>query len=79
MHKFLEATHKNGNIETLNRKGYLGSGFGTIDILDYDYTGNQLNKVTDTANPSHGFKAATASYGYDVNGNMTSDSGKGIW
>ena len=49
-----------------------------MDALGYDYTGNQLTKVTDCGNTAYGFKARSSSYGYDVNGNMISDSGKGI-
>lgn len=46
--------------------------------MTYTYTGNQLNQVQDTGDAGYGFKAANASYNYDINGNMTADSGKGI-
>ncbi len=69
---------KNGNIQGLTRNGYLGSSFGTIDEMSYSYLGNRLTGISETADTSKGFKASTASYVYDINGNMTSDSGKGI-
>ncbi|CAL2106845.1 hypothetical protein T190115A13A_20125 [Tenacibaculum sp. 190524A02b] len=82
---------KNGNILTLLRKGHLNdaaSSFGIMDNLQYTYgAGNKLEKVADSAtNDKYGFKddavntsADTADdYTYDVNGNMVSDTNKGI-
>ncbi|MGS2765232.1 DUF6443 domain-containing protein [Sinomicrobium sp. M5D2P9] len=76
---------KNGNIETLTRRGHLNSGatsFGVMDNLSYDYdTGNKLLKVTDTGNKTYGFKDGTNTnndYTYDVNGNLLTDANKGI-
>ncbi len=47
----------NGNMLTLDRKGYLTTstpGFGTMDQLTYTYDGNRLKKVTDgAAHPSN--------------------------
>ncbi|MGS2764552.1 DUF6443 domain-containing protein [Sinomicrobium sp. M5D2P9] len=76
---------KNGNIETLTRRGHLNSGatsFGIMDNLSYDYnTGNKLLKVTDTGNKTYGFKDGSNTnndYTYDANGNLKTDAKKGI-
>ncbi len=66
---------KNGNIQTLQRN--------TIDDLDYDYLGNQLTRVEDVTSNTQGFKnvsstVGTREYSYDKNGNMVSDTNKGI-
>lgn len=61
--------------------------FGVMDNLTYSYTGNRLMKVADAAPiDQYGFKddavnTATDTaddYGYDSNGNMISDTNKGI-
>ncbi|WP_350292609.1 DUF6443 domain-containing protein [uncultured Croceitalea sp.] len=77
---------KNGNLLTLNRKGwgqFNGSNtFGDIDVLDYtSYEGNKLLKVVDGGNAAEGFRynsAAPVDYSYDANGNMISDTNKGV-
>ena len=73
---------QNGNIKTLNRS------FGTspIDKLVYGYeTGvsNRLSSVIDQAGLPNAdtkgfFDAASSNYTYDPNGNLKTDSGKGI-
>ena len=74
----------NGNINTLKRDGnqILGTGnYGPIDDLRYEYlSGNRLNKVSDATGNTEGFKdvASSIDYDYDDNGNMTSDTNKGI-
>uniref|UniRef100_UPI003D34122E RHS repeat domain-containing protein n=1 Tax=Maribacter sp. 2-571 TaxID=3417569 RepID=UPI003D34122E len=78
----------NGNILGLDRKGHTNAGattFGDMDDLDYVYdSGNRLLKVTDGINGTAGqggFRDANGNgveYGYDTNGNMTSDANKGI-
>lgn len=69
----------NGNILTLNR-AYDGE---TVDILDYEYQGNQLTSVGDEGTNglfderfSEG--KSTDEYLYDANGNMIKDANKGI-
>lgn len=75
---------KNGNIKTLQRKGYFDteSSFGTLDDLAYTYdAGNKLQKVLDNGNDNLGFKDGidtTTEYLYDDNGNMIEDKNKGI-
>jgi RHS repeat-associated protein len=82
---------KNGNITKLKRQGHLNTGatnFGTMDDLTYSYdNGNKLMKVADAATiDQFGFKddavGTTADtsddYSYDVNGNLLSDTNKGI-
>jgi RHS repeat-associated protein len=73
---------KNGNIETLNRAGWQNNGtYANMDVLNYQYSGNKLIKVTDTGNDNYGFidgANSATEYGYDPNGNMTSDANKGI-
>jgi RHS repeat-associated protein len=79
---------KNGNIKTLIREGHIvsnpvstnGSDFGTMDNLTYNYNnGNQLLKVSDSANSTYGFKDGTNTlddFTYDVNGNILRDYNK---
>ena len=75
---------KNGNIQTLNRFGYLDNDNGTvveIDNLEYNYNYNQLHDVGDYSNSINGFKNENSTgedYHYDENGNMTVDKNKGI-
>lgn len=63
------------------------SDFGIMDNLKYSYDiGNQLQVVSDSANDTYGFRddqiGTTADssndYTYDPNGNMKSDTNKGI-
>ncbi|HEY5744733.1 MAG TPA: DUF6443 domain-containing protein [Chryseolinea sp.] len=75
----------NGNIKTLTRKGRTSStGFGTMDVLTYTYTGNQLTRVDDTQpfNAGEGgfkeLQKVVGEYTYDANGNMLKDDNKGI-
>ena len=76
---------KNGNILSLQRKGYLSDHtFGIMDDLTYSYEGNHLQAVTDQASlQGHNDfqdQGATGSldYAYDANGNLTGDANKGI-
>ncbi len=82
---------KNGNITNLERKGHTNTGatnFGVMDDLTYSYdSGNKLMKVADAATiDQFGFKddavngAADTSndYTYDINGNLLTDTNKGI-
>jgi len=78
---------KHGNIANLRRNGKTtSSGYGIIDQLDVNYTGNQLRKVTDTGNEvliseSNDFKDYVnqdVEYTFNANGSMTSDLNKGI-
>ncbi|BFP42647.1 hypothetical protein FGF1_34920 [Flavobacteriaceae bacterium GF1] len=79
---------KNGNIQSLTRRGHTDAGatsFGTMDVLDYDYhnseMSNRLYKVNDTGSNTYGFKDSSANnqdYWYDANGNMVRDLNKGI-
>ncbi len=64
----------NGNIHTLSRK----SNNIEIDALTYSYLndGNQLQTVADNGT-SAGYPIVSGSYGYDLNGNMTSDPSVG--
>ncbi|MCC5931853.1 MAG: hypothetical protein JJU28_21590 [Cyclobacteriaceae bacterium] len=73
----------NGNIKALTRTG-TGTNTNNIDVLNYEYLGNKLLKVTDTApiaSRDLGFKDGNTvgdDYQYDVNGNMVQDLNKGI-
>lgn len=76
---------KNGNIKSMDRNGDLDPQLGSniIDRLVYGYKDNtnQLLKVTDNGNNSSGFNDLNTTgddYGYDANGNMTSDKNKNI-
>jgi RHS repeat-associated protein len=74
----------NGNILTLKRKAVLSGSAVNVDDLSYSYDGNRLDNVSDGSGGSYalfGFKNLTGSgtaYGYDDNGNMTSDAKKGL-
>jgi hypothetical protein len=80
-----------GNISTLNRNGFYQSGttcgYGLIDQLIYGYTANtnRLATITDATPATNnqklgGFNPGTggAGYTYDANGNIKTDSYKGI-
>jgi RHS repeat-associated protein len=76
-----------GNIATLQRQGFYSStcNYGQIDNLSYTYTPNtnQISSIADNAllsQRSHGFNpgAGGAGYTYDLNGNLKTDSYKGI-
>jgi RHS repeat-associated protein len=75
---------KNGNITTLQRNGKDGSGFGAIDRLSYNYTGNRLSYVNDaiTTNENVGdFRndnTGTDDYIYWADGSLKTDKNKGI-
>ncbi len=80
------AYDKNGNILNLMRNGRAGAhnSATNMDNLSYDYTGNQLTKVTDASTSAwktEGFNdgnKAGNDYWYDDNGNMVRDLNKGI-
>lgn len=65
----------NGNIKSLRRKAQSSS---YIDNLSYNYsTSNRLNSLADAvAINTKSWDAEDATYGYDANGNMTSQTGK---
>ena len=82
---------KNGNITNLSRRGHTNTGattFGVMDNLSYTYqlNSNKLTIVSDAGNDTFGFKDdhigtgadTTIDYTYDVNGNMKTDTNKGI-
>ncbi|MEX2345025.1 MAG: Ser-Thr-rich GPI-anchored membrane family protein [Balneolaceae bacterium] len=62
-----------GNIESLRRRDETGS---LIDRLRYDYAGNRLTQLEDSSGVAYGWDAASASFGYDANGNLISRTGK---
>lgn len=71
---------KNGNINSLLRRGDDGS---VMDNLDYDYLGNQLTSVEELpgSNPAVGFVDGSVNpqqYEYDLSGNLTVDRNKDI-
>ena len=80
---------KNCNITLLERMGTTNtkSGEDYIDILEMDYSGNQLKKVRDCADETLNYAGAfdfqdksdnDSEYSYDANGAMTEDLNKGI-
>jgi RHS repeat-associated protein len=93
--KFYEAAtyDMRGNIQSMSRRGLnfnsmssnslMCGYFSSIDNLAYTYDPsdlNKLDKVTDGASTSLGFKTATnnSTYTYDSNGNLISDGNKNI-
>ncbi|MDC8006047.1 DUF6443 domain-containing protein [Aureisphaera galaxeae] len=79
---------KNGNLLSLQRNGWddNGQANGLWDNLQYTYdtNSNRLARVTDASTDAlnnEGFtvvNGATATYTYDINGNMLTDSNKDI-
>jgi RHS repeat-associated protein len=61
-----------GNIDTLQRKGMTGSNLNNLTYT-YQTNGNQLLSVRDV-----GSQSITGTFTYDGNGNMVTDSKKGI-
>jgi RHS repeat-associated protein len=63
---------KNGNIKTLVRTG------AAVDNLTYAYSANdnRLTSLTDGSGSNLGVKNGASSYGYDDNGNMTTDGNR---
>lgn len=47
------------------------------DNLTYTYLGNRLSTITDGSGSNLGVKNGVSNYGYDGNGNMTSDGSRG--
>lgn len=82
----------NGNLSTLNRKGFVIGGSKTIDNLTYSYlngnNSNRLSNVMDAANDPQtklgdfhytaGKTSANADYTYDANGNAVTDYNRNI-
>jgi hypothetical protein len=74
---------KNGNILNLQRKGFTGSSFASIDDLTYSYSGNKLIKIDDAISENLNTKdfrdsVAATDYTYWPNGNLKSDLNKRI-
>ncbi|SEH49265.1 DUF6443 domain-containing protein [Chryseobacterium culicis] len=70
----------NGNIKTLKRNAFpiTGNTATQADDLVYDYTGNQLTKVTENALNDSGYEGGNNIITYDQNGNMKDMLDKGI-
>ncbi|MCR9064911.1 MAG: DUF6443 domain-containing protein [Cytophagales bacterium] len=74
----------NGNISSLQRNGWNGSSWGSIDNLSYTYSspsnGNQLVGVRDFANTTVGQKdnGSSSDYTYWADGSLKSNANKGI-
>ncbi|GET22019.1 DUF6443 domain-containing protein [Prolixibacter denitrificans] len=62
---------KNGNITSLTRKN---SGGSNRESLGYTYAGNRLSSISGTYNGI----SDNGNFGYDANGNMTSDGLRGL-
>lgn len=78
---------KNGNIKALQRYGQTSAtAYSLVDNLTYVLDGNRLTRVDDTVtgaayNGGFEFKNVSGTaqeYYYDLNGNLTKDSNKGI-
>lgn len=79
---------QNGNILSMNQKGFKVTGSAFIDQLTYSYqsNSNKLSQVNDASNEPQSklgdFKYTGSKqaydYTYDVNGNMTLDNNKAI-
>ncbi|MEF9478444.1 DUF6443 domain-containing protein [Chryseobacterium sp. 1B4] len=72
----------NGNIMILKRNAApvsQGTTFVQVDDLSYQYTGNRLDKVVETAMNDSGYEGGNNIIDYDLNGSMTTMKDKGIW
>ncbi|MGG7666647.1 DUF6443 domain-containing protein [Dyadobacter sp. BHUBP1] len=61
----------NGNISSLTRAGF------AVDNLTYTYSGNRLSSINDASGNAKGIKSGSSAFGYDANGNITSDGNNG--
>lgn len=79
----------NGNIQTMNVRGFKSTGSGGnpiykyIDSLTYSYTGNILNSVNDaitggTSTLSDFRSGTNNTYTYDLNGNIKNEHNKNL-
>ncbi|MGE8514224.1 MAG: DUF6443 domain-containing protein, partial [Chryseobacterium culicis] len=71
----------NGNINTLKRNAApisQGTTFVQVDDLSYQYTGNRLDKVIESAMNDTGYEGGNNMIDYDLNGNMNTMLDKGI-
>ncbi|SEM42472.1 RHS repeat-associated core domain-containing protein [Chryseobacterium taichungense] len=70
----------NGNISNLKRTAIPVSGLtGTlVDNLDYQYTGNRLDKIIENSTNDTGYEGGNNLIDYDANGNMINMKDKGI-
>lgn len=70
----------NGNIKTLQRNAFpvIGVTATQADNLEYQYTGNRLDKVIEKSLNNTGYEGGNNLIDYDQNGNMTSMKDKGI-
>lgn len=70
----------NGNISNLKRKATPVSGITStlVDDLDYQYTGNRLDRVIENQSNSTGYEGGNNLIDYDINGSMINMKDKGI-
>ncbi|MBT2620068.1 DUF6443 domain-containing protein [Chryseobacterium sp. ISL-6] len=71
----------NGNIMTLKRNASPvspGTTFVQVDDLSYQYAGNRLDKVVESALNDTGYESGNNIIDYDLNGNMINMKDKGI-
>jgi len=70
----------NGNISNLQRKAVPVSGLTStvVDNLDYQYTGNRLNRIVENAMNDTGYEGGNNMIDYDQNGNMINMIDKSI-
>ena len=71
---------ENGNINELNRYGFNMTTAAQMDQLSYTYLSNRLQQIEDsyTTSDFSNIDAEDTQFGYDVNGNLISDSNKGF-
>ena len=72
----------NGNLQSLQRNAMdINGTIVQMDDLLYTYTGNRVRQVTDKGDQTLGFEeiaGITAPYDYDANGNITTQTNRGI-
>lgn len=70
----------NGNIKILQRKAIpiFGLTSTLVDNLEYQYSGNRLNRIIENSLNDTGYEGGNNLIGYDLNGNMVDMLDKGI-
>lgn len=79
-HSEIASYDRRGNVATLKRSStFMGTAANLIDDLQYDYTGNRLNSITDHSQDPNGYEGGGNAISYDSNGNMIDMQDKGIF
>ncbi|MBB5333526.1 DUF6443 domain-containing protein [Chryseobacterium koreense] len=79
-HSEIATYDRRGNVSTLKRSSaFMGTAANLIDDLQYNYTANRLDSITDLSEDANGYEGGGNTISYDDNGNMTDMRDKGIY